>query len=202
MSASALSPLGAGTLHVAVDMQRLFAEATAWHVPALSGILPHVATLARSHASQTVFTRFMTPGSPVDSPGTWRRYYGHWQNVTLQRMDPALLSIVEPLESLAQPGAVCDKTAYSAFESGAFRNTLSQRDIKTIVVTGVETDVCVLATVFDAVDAGLRVVIVSDAVASASPAGHAAVLDILLPRFDQQVELATLEQVAAAWSNG
>jgi nicotinamidase-related amidase len=57
-----------------------------------------------------------------------------------------------------------------------------------------------LATAFAAVDRGLRVVVAADAVASASPAAHAAVLDEVLPRLDRQIELAPADRVLAAWA--
>ena len=40
------------------------------------------------------------------------------------------------------------------------------------MITGAETDVCVLATVLGAVDYGYRVVLVTDAVCSHSDTGH------------------------------
>ncbi len=40
------------------------------------------------------------------------------------------------------------------------------------MVSGSETDVCVLATVLDAVDLGYRVIVVRDAVCSSSDEGH------------------------------
>ena len=44
-----LSALGAETVHVVVDMQRLFAEATDWQVPGFADILPPILNLARAH---------------------------------------------------------------------------------------------------------------------------------------------------------
>src|SRR3546814_8162869 len=53
---------------------------------------------------------------------------------------------------------------------------------------GLEADVCVLATALDAVDLGYRVVIASDAVTSSSAVGHRGAIDMLLARFDRQVD--------------
>jgi nicotinamidase-related amidase len=44
------------------------------------------------------------------------------------------------------------------------------------VITGAETDVCVLSTVLNAVDLGFRVVIVEDALCSSSDVGHDALM--------------------------
>lgn len=64
---------------------------------------------------------------------------------------------------------------------------------------GIETDVFVLATAMSAVDLGYRVIIVSDAVASSDMASHEACLQLVYPRFDQQIEIADLPTVLDAW---
>ncbi|MFO1350526.1 MAG: isochorismatase family protein [Gammaproteobacteria bacterium] len=68
----------------------------------------------------------------------------------------------------------------------------------TLIVSGVETDVCVLATVLDAIDAGYRVIVVADAVAASrrpATARARAVLEAVLPRFDQQVETVSATEL-------
>ncbi len=52
------------TLHLCIDMQRLFAEETAWQVPWLPRVLPAVVEIANRHAPRTVFTRFSPPTTP------------------------------------------------------------------------------------------------------------------------------------------
>jgi nicotinamidase-related amidase len=198
MSAS-LAPIGPRATHVVCDMQRLFAENTAWHVPDMSTIVPRIVPLVEAHPSRTIFTRFVTPPRAAAAKGCWRRYYEHWSSVTLDRMDPALLDLVVPLADLAEVGEICDKTTYSAFTSDAFVATLGRRQADTLIFTGIETDVCVLASVLGAVDRGYRVVVATDAVASSSAAGHRAVLRGVWPRFDQQIEVAPVDRVLAAW---
>ena len=85
------------------------------------------------------------------------------------------------------------------FESPIFIEALARRNASALVLTGVETEVCVLAFAFAATDRGYRVVIVEDAVTSSSPAGHRAALAAIYPRLDQQIQIATVDQVLAAW---
>ncbi len=187
-------------MHVVLDMQRVFAEATDWHVAALASVLPRILSLVQAHPHQCLFTRFMTPPTIADASGDWQRLYERWPSVVLDRMDSAMLDLIEPLARLAPPGEVVDKTTYSAFPSADFLAALSRRNARTLVLSGVETDVCVLATALDAVDRGLHVVVAADAVASSSLSGHRAALDVVQGRFDQQIEIATVGDVVAAWT--
>ena len=186
-------------LHVAVDMQRLFAEPTVWHTPGLADILPQVVRLARHAPGQTVFTRFVCAERPGDATGAWRGYYERWRSVTLAEMGRERLDLVDPLHELVPPALVSDKGTHSAFNSGDFRDVAERSGAEVLVMTGVETDVCVLGTALDAIDEGFHVVMVSDAVASSVPACHRLVLDSLLPRFDEQAVIATTSEVLAAW---
>ena len=186
-------------LHVSVDMQRLFAEPTVWHTPGLSDVLPQVVLLTRHAPGRTVFTRFVCPERPEDATGAWRGYYERWRSVTLGEMGQGPLELVDPLRELVPPARVCDKTTHSAFNSGDFRDVASRSGAEVLVLTGVETDVCVLGTALDAIDEGYYVVVVGDAVASSVPECHRVTLESILPRFDEQAVIATATEVLAAW---
>jgi nicotinamidase-related amidase len=192
-------PLGLHCVHLCVDMQTLFAERTDWHVPWLERVLPTVARLAETHCARTIFTRFVPPDRPEDAAGTWRRYYTHWRNMTGEQLDPRLIQLVPPLAALAPPARVIDKVHYSPFKEPSFVHALEQLETDALIITGGETDVCVLAAVMDAVDAGYRVILVQDALCSVSDESHDAVLRHFGSRFNQQVEVAQVAEILEAW---
>ncbi len=196
----ALRALSERALFVAVDVQRLFAEHAEWGVPALPTILPNLLRLCRRRPERTLFTRFIPPVTPEKAAGAWRGFYEHWSSVTLERMPADMVELVPELAGFVPPAEVFDKPAYSAFSSDAFRAALGRRKADTLIFGGLETDVCVLASVFDAMDAGLRTLVVSDAVTSLSARGHDAAIEIMRTRFQEQVELASTAEVLAAWS--
>jgi nicotinamidase-related amidase len=68
-----------------------------------------------------------------------------------------------------------------------------------MVITGTETDVCVLATVLGAIDFGYWVVLAIDALCSSSDATHEALLTLYRQRFAQQIETADAETILANW---
>jgi nicotinamidase-related amidase len=192
--------IGERAVHAAIDMQRLFAEETEWASPVVYDIAPRVARIC-AHAPQlTLFTRFLTPERAEEAQGQWQIYYRHWKSVLASHIDAGLLDLIEPLRRFVPPARVIDKYVHSAFEAPRFQETLDELKADTIIFTGVETDVCVLATALTAIDRGYRTILVSDAIASSSPEGHRSSLDSVYPRFDQQVELIDTDSLLKAWS--
>jgi len=69
-----------------------------------------------------------------------------------------------------------------------------------LVITGAETDVCVLAAVLGAIDLGYRVIIARDAICSSADATHDAILTLYHQRFAEQIEIADTATILAHWS--
>lgn len=111
---------------------------------------------------------------------------------------PGLLDLMPPLQQYAPPAKVIDKPVYSAFANRLLHDELRQRRVNTLVVTGAETNVCVLATVLAAVF-GYRVIVVKDGLCSSVDQGHDALLNLYSRHFDIQVELALADELLEAW---
>ncbi|MEJ0019849.1 MAG: cysteine hydrolase [Acetobacteraceae bacterium] len=191
--------LGARTAHLCIDMQAVFAEATEWQVPWMRTVLPVVRQIAERHPAETIFTRFIPPAEPDAMPGTWQRYWRRWAHMTRHRLDPALLDLPAPLRALVPPASVVDKCHYSPFLEPGLPHLLRERRIDTLVVSGGETDICVLATVLGAVDRGLRVVLATDALCSTSDQAHDCLVALYRDRFSQQIEAAGSDEILANW---
>ena len=192
-------PLDHRSVHLCIDMQRLFAEPSPWHVPWMRRVLPGVVALTERCPERTVFTRFVPPRTPDEATGAWRDYYAEWQCVTREHLDPRLLELVEPLAARVPPGRVVDRAVYSAFAGTGLGESLASGGITTLIVSGGETDVCVLSTVMDAVDAGFRVVLPVDALCSVRDQTHDALLTLYRERFSLQIETATVADVLSRW---
>jgi nicotinamidase-related amidase len=104
-----------------------------------------------------------------------------------------------PLARLVPPATVIDKTRYSAFIGTHLLAHLRDREADGLIITGSETDVCVLATVFGAVDLGYRVIVVRDAICSSSDEGHEALLKVYHGRYSEQIETVDAEDVLRRW---
>jgi nicotinamidase-related amidase len=186
-------------VHLCCDMQRMFAEDTEWHMPWMDRVVPLVRQIAESHASETVFTRFIPALRPGEGNGTWKRYYQRWPSMTLEHLGHDKVDLVPQLARLAPPAQVVDKHVYSPWMESPLQALLQERGANALVITGGESDVCVLATVLGAIDRGYRVVVVSDAICSSADETHDASLRLYQSRYGQQVEIATTEQILMSW---
>ena len=194
-----LGPLTPRTVHLAIDMQRLFAPGSPWASPWIERILPMVAAIAAHRPERTLFTRFVPPRRAEDMPGTWQRYYRRWPMMTREALDPSMIELLPPLGSFAPPAAIVDKSTYSAFSVQAVLAWLREREADGVIVTGAETDVCILATILGAVEWGYRVTIVTDAICSSWDPGHDALLSLYATRFSEQIDTADSETVLREW---
>jgi nicotinamidase-related amidase len=180
-------------------MQLIFSAEGPWPTPWMERVLPVVAALAGRYPDRTVFTRFIPPARPDQMPGMWQRYYTRWRAATRECLDPGLLELMPPLSALCPPATVIDKTRYSAFAAPKLVAHLRERQADALIVSGSETDVCVLATVLGAVDLGYRVIVVRDAVCSSSDEGHEMLMRLYHTRFTHQIETADADMILSGW---
>lgn len=183
--------------HLCIDMQRMFNEETAWNVPWMAKVSDQIEELAARLTADTIFTRFIPPHSASHMPGAWKVYYEKWDQMTLDRMPHELVDLIPALDRFVPPARLFDKRTYSPWIDGRLHHLLAQGGVDTVIVTGGETDVCVLATVVGAIDLGYRVIIPHDAVCSGADTTHDATLELLGARFSVQVDMTSTEELLA-----
>lgn len=178
-------------VHLCLDMQKLFGPGTIWSTPWMAKVLPRIVHIAERFRPRNVFTRFIPPMDAADCGGTWQIFYRKWGNVTRRKLPSDQLELMPSLQPLALDGHIFDKSTYSAFHDGGLHAHLRDHKITSLVVTGAETDICVLSTVMQAIDYGYRVVLVQDALCSSSDSGHDALMKMYRKRLSLQLELTT-----------
>lgn len=191
-------PLGSHWVHLCIDMQRMFSEPTDWHARWMDKVLPEVVRLVEMGPERTVFTRFIPARSADEVSGTWRRYYRRWASMTRERLAPELIELMPELARFAPPARVLDKPIYSPWLQSRLHAELLAAGVDTVVVSGAETEVCVMAAVIGAIDLGYRVVIATDAICSSADSTHDAMHHIYDSRFGMQVETAEVEEIVDA----
>jgi nicotinamidase-related amidase len=192
-------PLTERSVHLCVDVQRIFSAEGPWPTPWMERVLPVVVTLASRHPERTVFTRFIPPERPEQMPGMWQAYYQRWRTATREFVDVGLLELMPPLSTLCPPATIINKTRYSGFAEPQLLAHLQERQADALIISGSETDVCVLATVLAAVDLGYRVIVARDALCSSSDEGHDMLMRLYQTRFTEQIETADAEMILSQW---
>ncbi|MCJ8520152.1 nicotinamidase-related amidase [Pseudorhizobium tarimense] len=185
--------------HLCVDMQRMFAEETPWNVAWMDRVRDPIAKLAAARPAETIFTRFIPPVSAEDLKGTWQSYYRKWPMMTRQVLGDEMVDILPELRALVPPALVFDKPIYSPWLDGRLHTFLQQQDVSTLVISGGETDVCVMAAVLGAVDLGYSIILLKDAICSTSDQTHDASLQVFGSRFSTQIRISTCGEVLDWW---
>ncbi len=85
------------------------------------------------------------------------------------------------VDELAPRGTeiVIDKPGFSAFEGTALGSMLTMRGIRSLILCGITTEVCVSSTLRTAIDRGFRCVTLRDACASADVSLHDAAMRMI-----------------------
>jgi nicotinamidase-related amidase len=188
--------------HLCVDMQNIFAKGGLWETPWMEKVLPTIEAVVARYPERTIFSRFIPPQHPEDSRGWWQRYFLRWERATRQHLRGSELDLVPAMARYVPPARVVDKPVYSAFVHSGLCDLLTGKLIDTIVVTGAETDVCVLASTLSAIDLGYRVIIVEDALCSSSDAGHDALMTMYRTRLQEQIDVVDADTLFDRWRPG
>lgn len=194
-----IAPVGSNAVHLCIDMQNLFAPAGPWATPWMPRVLPAIEQLVGHAPECTVFSRFIPPASAEEATGMWKIYYQKWECVTRQRLAREWLDLVTELGKYAPPAAIIDRMGYSAFGGGRLQEYFHRHRVDTLLISGGETDVCILATVLAAIDRGYRVVLAEDALCSSSDESHDAMIGLFTRRFDIQIEIAPSSVILGCW---
>ncbi|WP_350283536.1 cysteine hydrolase [Nitrosomonas sp.] len=187
------------TVHLCVDMQRLFTEETEWQTPWIHKILPQVLALTERVPEHTVFTRFIPVEKKGQGLGMWKKYYEHWDCMTLEKLDKRLIELLPQLARFVPPAEIIDKSVYGPWITTNLHQRLQHRRINTIVISGGEIDICVLATILGAVDLGYRVIAASDALCSYADKSYDSIMTVLKQRFSIQIEVEETEKILSSW---
>jgi nicotinamidase-related amidase len=192
-------PVSENAIHLCVDMRRMFAEATEWEMPWFPRVLPNIIIITEVQPSHTIFTRFIPAQRPGAGIGRWKHYYERWPKMTIEQLGLEMVDLVPALARFTPPARVIDKYVYSPWTGSTLHLDLQKGGVDTLIITGGETDVCVLSTMLGAVDWGFRVILVTDALCSSADETHDAMMNIYLNRFGEQVETVTSATLFEGW---
>jgi ureidoacrylate peracid hydrolase len=199
------------TALLVVDMQRGFLEpGAAMEVPEARGIVPVVADLLalfRRKGLAVAFSQFVySPSAPLlvgelhpeHKPAVAGRLtgFGHPSSSCLD----GDLSVEVVPELAPVPGELTvRKHWYDAFAGTPLDGALRARGVRSLVLTGTMTDICVLATLVGAFNREYRVTVVEDGVATLWPEIQRATLDIVRRAYGRVVPAKVVVDEIATW---
>jgi nicotinamidase-related amidase len=172
-----------GPLLVVVDMQHVFGDpGSPWATPGFDGLIEPIEALVAASGGRFIFTRFVLPDR---IEGSWKPYYETWVDVTRPER-AGWFQLAEPWGS--RELATLDESRFSKWGSELEALAGSER---TLVLCGVATDCCVVATAIAAADAGMYVRVVADACRGIDEAAHARAIE-LMAGFVPHIEITSV----------
>lgn len=180
-----------GDLLVVVDMQNVYLEDQEWACTQTTQAAENIKLLIDDEVcDNNVFTVYYAPEDPV---GTWVTYNEWYADIN---EDEWLNAVVDLLIEYTEIYPTYSKSTYSSFGNADFAELCNYAD--RIILTGVMAECCVLATAFDAIDAGLEIVYLTDAVAGCSDEYEQETEDIMAFYSPLHTELMTTAEYIAS----
>ncbi|MCL6424309.1 cysteine hydrolase [Brachybacterium sp. JHP9] len=162
---------------VVIDPQRIFADpASDWASPFFGEAMERIAALA-AHVGpeRTIVTRWLPT---ADRATAWGDYFRAWPFADVPASDP-LYDLVPAAEGLTAHPLVEEPTFGKWGPALAAAVGAAPGETVDLILTGVSTDCCVIATALAAADAGMRIRVAQDACAPSTSTDGAAAMQVM-----------------------
>ena len=176
-----------------VDPQRIFADpGSGWVSPFWDEAWERIRELA-AHVGpeRTLVSRWLPT---ADRTTSWGEYFRAWPFADVPATDPLYDLVDGAAELTAHP--TIDEPTFGKWGPQLRASLGAAATAAPLLIAGVSTDCCVIATVLAAADAGAHLTVVTDACAASNEANGAAALHTM-SLFGPQVTLASTAEVLA-----
>lgn len=181
-------------LLLVIDMQNVYAKGGAWCCPNAETAAGNINRILDEKKADVIFTQFLAEKSPE---GTWKEY--NRVNASINE-DVKANEMMEVFLKSKGRFPVYRKSAYSSFEIPEVRDAAKKAD--RVILTGVVAECCVLATAFALIDAGVKVIYLTDGVAGIDDETEKATIKVLEGLAPTQVEIMTTEEYLMSEGKG
>jgi nicotinamidase-related amidase len=120
--------------------------------------------------------------------------------MAIDKLGAGMVDLVPELARFVPPARVFDKHVYSPWIGSDLHQSLRSVGVDTFIITGGETDVCVLTSVLGAIDWGFRVILVTDTLCSSADETHDAMMNVYMNGFGEHVETVTTQTLLDSWT--
>ena len=157
------------TIHLCIDMQRIFLEPSPWFCKQGIEILEPILALIRHQPYKSWFSQFMTPNNSNEMENSWERYYEYWKPLTQDHLEKGMLDIHQGLFQESSTPQIFEKFSYDSFKNTELDKELKSLSVKTLIITGVTMAGCVRHSTEDAIAEGFRPIVVREGVGDRVP---------------------------------
>ncbi|MYM20595.1 isochorismatase family protein [Brevibacterium sp. 5221] len=188
---------------VVIDPQSVFADpASQWCADGFDAAMAQTSELAPLFGERVLVTRWLPT---ADRATAWRDYFERWPFADVAADDPLFDLVPAAQDLLAEGRRPVDRPTFGKWgreladligvdEHVADWSGWTKGPGSRLVLTGVATDCCVIATALAAADAGVFVTVVSDGCAGSSRENHERAL-ALMELSAPLIEVSTAAQV-------
>jgi len=143
-------------LILVIDVQNVYLKGQPWACLNTEGAVKNIVRIAeKASAGQLAITEFLPP----KNKGAWTDYNKKYQAINESEY---LNQLVPEVQNLTEKFPLYSKSTYSSLSIPELRHKAEKSG--RLVLTGVVSECCVLATAFDAMDLGCKIVWLTDAV--------------------------------------
>ncbi len=151
-------------LIIITDMQNVYLKGEKWACKSISFAIENIIRLLNNCECEEIFTAFSAPKNPI---GQWKTY--NRVNADVNSC-PGKSEIIDELKRYTKKYPLLIKDKYSSLSNEKVFEA-AYKTINTggrIVLTGVVSECCVLSTAMAAIDLGVKVIYLKDAVSGSN----------------------------------
>ena len=169
-----------------IDMQNVYKKDQPWECKNLNKIIPNILKLISTLKKNIIFTKFIASKNPI---GIWKEYNKLNESINKNEY---LNEIIEELKKESEKYPTYTKSTYSSLQIPEIKELALKN--KRLIITGVVAECCVLSTCFEAIDLGIKVIYLSDAISGIDDNNEKSCINILLGLSPIQVEIMTTDK--------
>ena len=172
-------------LILVIDMQNVYLPGEAWGCLNMPKATQNIKKLLDQTENDICFTQFI---ADEKAEGVWKEY-----NVVNKEIneDKWLNEIVDELKPYVEEYPIYTKSTYSSMKIKEIQKKMARKD--RLVITGVVSECCVLATCLEAIDMGYKIIYLEDACAGFNEETEEAVKTIFSGLIPLHVEIMTTD---------
>ena len=145
-----------GDLLIVIDLQNVYLENQPWGCRDTMGAWKRIKKLIDTKAvDNVIFTQYLPPKDPI---GTWKTYNEENREIN---ENPWMSELIEEVKPYAEQYPVFSKDKYSSYTNEEVRRLAGQAG--RVLLAGVVAECCVLFTMLSGIDAGDKMVYLTDA---------------------------------------